>query len=69
MGREISRTTGMVYEKYDKYNWRVAPKHSDVLHTSFLDVLKLSVLDDKLDEKYEKMDISYILQEGITIME
>lgn len=69
MGRDISRTARMTYEKYDKDSWMVTPRYSEVPSTSFLDVRKLSVLNEKLEQRYEDMDISYILRETIKRLE
>lgn len=65
MSRDISRNAGNVYEKFDKRNWLVTPKFSEVQPTSFVDVSNVSVFDEEPTLKYSDMGISGMLKLAI----
>lgn len=65
MRRNISRSEKMIYERFDCDNWMITPKFSDIQPTSFLDVCKLSTLNEKLEPREEEVDISSILEVAI----
>lgn len=69
MGRDISRTARLTYEKFDKDSWMVTPKFSDVPSTSFLDVRKLSTLNNKSKDSCDDIDIASVLKEAINRFE
>lgn len=65
MGRDISRTARMTYEKFDKDSWMVTPRYEEVPSTSFLDVRKLSTLNNKSKDSCDDIDIANVLKEAI----
>lgn len=68
MKENISRTAGNVYEKMDKDNWMVVPRHSEIQRTSHLDVSKLVLFADRDKQPMEEIsdeEIIEILEEAV----
>ena len=51
--KNISVSSGIVYEKFDRSNWLKAPKHSQVPRTSYFDARVLTI-DTKSIAKHDK---------------
>lgn len=61
-----SRAEGMTYEKFDNDNWMITPNFSEVPSTSFLDVRKLSTLDEILEkDDVEEIDIMAVMKRAV----
>lgn len=52
--KNISVSSGIVYEKVDKCNWMRVPKYSQVDRTSYLDVHKATIDTKRLGVKESK---------------
>ena len=55
----------MTYERFDNENWMVTPKFSEVPATSFLDVRKLSTLDEELEKDDETIDLASVIKQAV----
>lgn len=62
---DIRRAERMTYEKFDNENWMVTPKFSEVPSTSFLDVRKLSTLDEELEKDDEAIDLACVIKQAV----
>lgn len=62
---DIRRAERMTYERFDNENWMVTPKFSEVPATSFLDVRKLSTLDEELEKDDETIDLASVIKQAV----
>lgn len=65
MNINISRTSKNIYNKIDKNNWLLYPKLKDVPRTSFIEVSKLALSDNKISPEVEAMNPLDILKEAL----
>ena len=62
---DIARAQGMRYEKYDNEWWMLGPKPSGIDTVSFINVRRLSTLDEELEKDAEEIDLARVIKEAV----